>query len=83
MLGEPSTGITALTVSGIFSVLRRERERELASVLYRIGVTKVQTVQAGARNKLPPRSSLGARPLKNQKGWSGKRGGVEVYTAEC
>ena len=28
MLGEPSTGITALTVSGIFSVLRRERERE-------------------------------------------------------
>ena len=27
--------------------------------------------------------SLGARPLKNWKGGSGERGGVEVYTAEC
>ena len=27
--------------------------------------------------------SLGARPSKNWKGGSGKRGGVEVYTVEC
>ena len=27
--------------------------------------------------------SLGARPSKNRKGGSSKRGGVEVYTAEC
>ena len=27
--------------------------------------------------------SLGARPLKNRKGESGKQGGVEVYTVEC
>ena len=27
--------------------------------------------------------SLGARPSKNQKDGSGKRSGVEVYTAEC
>ena len=27
--------------------------------------------------------SLGTRPSKNQKGGSGKQGGVEVYTAEC
>ena len=27
--------------------------------------------------------SLTARPSKNQKGGSGKRGRVEVYTAEC
>ena len=28
-------------------------------------------------------SSLGTRPLKSQKGGSGKWGGVEVYTAKC
>ena len=27
--------------------------------------------------------SLGARPLKNRKGGSSKRGRVEVYTVEC
>ena len=34
----------------------------------------------------PPGKGLGslrARPLKNWKGGSGKRGGVEVYTVEC
>ena len=29
------------------------------------------------------RSSLGTRPSNNRKEKSGKRGGVEVYTAEC
>ena len=31
----------------------------------------------------PRAVSLGTRPSKNQKGGSGKQGGMEVYTAEC